>query len=198
MRCLAPSEAETIFGSQGFSISLENQWYRSALVLARTKARRQARVAAQQLSDIGRTEHFVRTLNRWLPSNRARLLWVDHWQTGLYGGFENAIVAAAWRGLGEARPLNEAPGLYFDGHHWDEQDQIEILPSHAEALGVLTGVVAMLMITGSDGWLISADSVDRIEFWEGHFFFHSASREQLKRANDIVDEFGCVRWKTSA
>ena len=198
MRCLSPSEADGIFGDQGFSISLENRSYRQALVLADAKASRQARIAAELPCDPGRLAYFVRTLNCWLPTNCARMLWIDHWETMLFEGYENAIVDAAWRGLGEARSLEEAPGLYLDSQDWNEQDQTLISEPQAKARGILSGVVIMLMTTGSDGWLISEGSTDRIEFWEGHFFFHSADQEQLKRADEIVDEFGCVRWKSSA
>jgi hypothetical protein len=156
----------------------------------------QVRVAAEQPRDIHRISDFVRTLNRWLPTNRERLLWVDHWETGLYGGFENAMAAMTWRGLGEVRSLEAAPGLYLEKQDWNQQDQMAVPPPHAEALGMLVGLVALLMITESDGWLISAGCVDRIEFWEGHFFFHSHDQEQLRRANEIVEEFDCIRWKT--
>jgi hypothetical protein len=87
---------------------LTHQYYRSALILDAAKPRRQTRLAARQPRDIAVADKFVRALNRWLPSNRARLLWVDHWQTGALGGSENAIISAAWRGLGEARPLEQA------------------------------------------------------------------------------------------
>jgi hypothetical protein len=197
MRCLSPAQAEAMFGCHGFSVSLENAWYRSALILEPSYARRQRRIAAEQPSEFGKIAHFIRALNRWLPSNRVRLLWVDHWDTGVYGGSENAMVAATWRGLGETRSLFEAPGLLLESQNWEEQDQTEIVLPQAEALGVLVGLVTLLMMTESDGWLISADSVDRIEFWEGHFFFHSADSAQLERANAIVDEFGCTRWETS-
>jgi hypothetical protein len=196
MRCLSPSEAEEIFGRLGFSVSLKHA-YRKALILADPVDGRQTRIAAEQPSDIGRVEFFVRALNRWLPTNCSRLLWVDHWDTGSFGGQENAIVSAAWRGLGETRSPEDAPGLYLDPQDWDQEDQTEIPASQAEALGILTGVVTTLMITRSDGWLVSEGGTDRIEFWEGHFFFHSADRKQLDRANEIVNEFGCARWKES-
>lgn len=197
MRCLSPAEAEAIFANQGFSVSSEHREYRQGLVLDAAVASRQTRLAAEQPSDVGRLDYFVWALNRWLPTNHARMLWVDHWETGALGGCENAIVEAAWRGLGEARSLDDAPGLYLDSEHWDEEDQTLMAVSQAHALGVLTGVVAMLMITKSDGWLISEASADRVEFWEGHFFFHSADQEQLKRADEIIDQFGCIRWSTS-
>ena len=60
---------------------------------------------------------------------------------------------------------------------------------------MLAGVIAMLMMTQSDGWLIAAGCADRIEFWEGHFFFHSQDADQLRRAEAIVEALGCKKWK---
>ena len=197
MRCLSPSEAEAIFGHNGFSVSLAHEWYRSALVLDNVHAVRQSRVSAEQPSNFSHIAHFIRALNRWLPSNQQRLFWVDHWETGVYGGFENALIAAAWRGLGESRTLEEARGLFLEAYDWGEEDQLIISPAQAEALGLLVGVATTLMMTHSDGWLVSSGCVDRIEFWEGHFFFHSDDKAQLKRADDIVEKYGCARWRTS-
>ncbi len=198
MHCLSPPEAEEIFGGQGFSISLKHQGYRQELVLVDAKASQQVRIAARQPSDPGRLPYFVRTLNRWLPTHRARMLWIDHWEGLLFEGHENAIVDAAWRGLGEARSLEEAPGLYLDSQDWDEQDQTLIPAPHAKARGLLSGMIIIMMATESDGWLISEGSTDRIEFWEGHFFFHSADQEKLRQAREIIDEFRCRRWEPPA
>lgn len=194
MLCLSAVEIEAILSDPKFTVALEDEWYRSALVLDPAVAAQQTRVAAEQPSDIAGVAHFVGTLNRWLPSNKARVLWVDHWERGIYG-FGNVIVSAAWRGLGESRPLDKACGLFLESQDWDEQDQVEVSPVHAEALGMLAGLITMLMMTQSDGWLVSEGCADRIEFWEGHFFFHSADAGQIRRANEIVDAFGCVRWK---
>jgi hypothetical protein len=196
MHCLSPTEVEAMFIDPRFSVSLDHAGYRSALCLDPSHATKQVRIAAEQPSRIRDISSFVRRLNRWLPTNQPRLLWVDHWETGLFGGFENAVAAATWRGLGEVRSLEQTPGLYFDKQNWDEEDQLAVSPAQAEALGVLVGIVAMLMITMSDGWLISAGCTDRVGFWEGHFFFHSHDQEQVRLANEIVDAFGCVRWKS--
>jgi hypothetical protein len=131
-------------------------------------------------------------MNRWLPSNSQRLLWVDEWERGVYG-HEHAIVVAARLGLGEPRSLEEAPGHLFDRWDWAEEDPSEIPADMGGALGLLTGLTSLLMVTGSDGWLISDESTDRIEFWEGNLFFHSRDRTQLGRADAIIDEFGCSR-----
>lgn len=122
------------------------------------------------------------------------MLWVDHWETSSFLGAE-ALVSATWRGLGENRSFREAPGLYLDPQDWNEEDWTNISPQQAEAIGGLIGVVALLMMTYSDGWLIAAECADRVEFWEGHFFFHSDDPEKLKAANSIIDDFKCKRWK---
>jgi hypothetical protein len=194
MRCLSAVETEAIFSSPKFRVCLDHQWYRSALVLDPAVAYQQTRIAAAQPTDIRGMAHFVGTLNRWLPSNRARLLWVDHWELGVYG-FDNVLVGAAWRGLGETRPLGEACGLFLEAQDWDQEDQAEVSPVQAEARGLLAGMVAMLMMTQSDGWLVAEDCADRIEFWEGNFLFYSADAGQIERANEIVETFGCVRWR---
>ncbi len=196
MRCLSPAEVEAISVEPQFRVSLAHIEYRSQLYLDPVHAKTQSRIAAEQPSDIKHTPEFVRQLNRWLPTNRARLLWVDHWETGLRNG-GNAIVALAWRGLGETRSLEQAPGVFFDKQDWREDDQLAISSTQAEARSILAGIVAMLMMTLSDGWLVSPGCADRIEFWEGNFFFHSDNSEQLRLANEIVDTLGCVRWKTS-
>jgi hypothetical protein len=195
MRCLSPAEVEVIFGSLGFSVSLENAWYRSDLRLDSSFASHQVRIAAVQPAELLQITHFVGALNRWLPSNQERLFWVGHWETIL--GFEDAIAQAARIGIGETRSLSDAPGYYFDKYDWHQQDPSEIPSGHREALGMLVGLISMLMLSQSDGWLISTNSRDRIEFWEGNFFFHSEDKEQLRRAEAIIHEFDCVRWKSA-
>jgi hypothetical protein len=196
MRCQSPTDVDRAFGSLGFSVDLENQWYRSALVLDAAQSAKQTRLAAAQPTNFSRLDDFIRTANRWLPTNQERLLWIDHWETGLRGGHENAMAAMVWKALGETRSLVEAPGLLLTAQNWDEQDQVEIAPAQAEALAILVGLTTTIMSTSSDGWLISQGSLDRIEFWEGNVFFHSQEQSQLKRANEILDDFGCVRWKS--
>jgi hypothetical protein len=196
MRFLSPAEAETLLTRPRYSVSLTNSWYRSALLLDPELAGRQTRIAAEQPSDIGTTSRFVMTLNRWLPTDEARLLWVDHWEVGNFGVLENALAAAAWRGLGEVRPPKEAPGLFFDAQNWGEEDQIEVTLEQAEARGVMVGIVALMMMSESDGWLVAPGCTDRIEFWEGNFFFHSETEEKIRQAEAIISAFGCRRWES--
>ncbi len=194
IRCLSPTEVEAAFVKPKFSVSLEQRWYRSALWLDPIHADMQTRIAAKQPDSLSEIPCFVTRLNRWLPTRRARLLWVDHWETLTFCGADS-LIAATWRGLGEARPFKEAPGLYLDPQNWDEEIQTAISAPHASALGALVGVIALMMMTYSDGWLIADDGADRVEFWEGNFFFHSDDAAQLERAEAMIDAFGCKRWK---
>lgn len=194
MRCLSPAEVEATFIRPKLHVSLEHAWYRAALCLDSTHTASQTRIAAEQPSNFGDIPHFVQRLNRWLPNHHARLLWVDHWETAAFEGVLESMVAATWRGIGEMRSLGEAPGLYLDAQDWEDDDQTAISSPHSEALGILVGVVTILMMTYSDGWLIADGCTDRIEFREGHFFFHSDDPQKLSLAEAIVDEFSCKRW----
>jgi hypothetical protein len=50
-------------------------------------------------------------------------------------------------------------------------------------------MAAILLATGSDGWLVAPGAVDRVEFWEGNIFFHSADTERLAAASELLN--GC-------
>lgn len=194
MRCLSADEVEAIFRQPRFRVA---PWdgYRRALQLDPRIADRQARVGAMQPSDMGLAAEFVRAINRWLPTNQARLLWADQWDSGIYG-FETALAEAAWRGLGESRSLDDAPGFFLEAQNWSEEDQADVPPTQAEALGMLVGLGSLIMITTSDGWLIATDCEDRIEFWEGHVLFHSKDKGQIRRAEQIMELYAGPRWKS--
>ncbi|MCW5749247.1 MAG: hypothetical protein KIT36_23860, partial [Alphaproteobacteria bacterium] len=94
------------------------------------------------------------------------MLWIDYWNNDFPSAY--ALFVAARVGLGETRSLSEAPGHYFDPHPYGERDQTRISQEQARETGILVGLTSLLMINGWDGWLVAADSSDRIEFWEGN------------------------------
>jgi hypothetical protein len=191
MRCLSPREAVDLFGKDGFSVNSEQDWYRIELLLEPKVASQQFRIGGRPTSDANRLVSFAETLNRWLPPNRHRLLWVEHWQDSFPSTCD--LFMAARVGLGEARSMSEAPGHYFDSFPYDEQDQTKISPEHARQTGILVGLMSLMMIGGWDGWLVADGSADRIEFWEGNLFFHSSERSRLADAESLMDQFHCPR-----
>ena len=192
MRCLTAADVEVLFGPAGFSVSLEHVEYRSALVLKQSLASKQTRLEARPPRYVRQLVCFACALIRWLPTKRCRLLWVDHWEPAICFA-EDFLIAAVRKGLGELRPLDAAPGHYFDPHPWDEEDQIEISPEQDKDLAILSGLMLMTMATGSDGWLIADECPDRIEFWEGNLFLHSSDTTQFQAATRLLDDFQCSR-----
>lgn len=191
MRCLSPEEAASLFGSVGFHISVDRKWHCVALVADSSLARRQARVGARPAADVTRLAHFSEALNRWLPSNRHRLLWIDHWSFDFPSIHETFIAVRA--GLGEVRSLSEAPGHFFDPYPWDERDQTAISREQDRETSLLVGLISLVMIDGWDAWLVADGTVERIEFWEGNIFMHSNEPSRMAEAEALFSEFGCRR-----
>ncbi len=190
MRCLTAEEVVSLYGPIGFSVSDENRWYRRELVLQSERASRQVRVSASPPTILGALAPFIQELNRWLPTERSRLFWVSHWQSGNPHDSE-AFVRAARQGAGEPRSLDEAPGHYFGAHPYENLDITETTPEHNCELGVLIGLVSMLLIESSDGWLLAEGCTDRVEFWEGNVLFHSEDREKIGEADALLKSYGC-------
>ena len=188
MRCLTAREVEEAFGGLGFRVSFEHAWYRIALYL---KGIQQYRTGCHPSSDLQALRQDIVQLNRWLPSNRGRLLWVDH-SDSMYPSVESTFLAVK-AGLGEQRSLDEAPGHYFDAFPWDEEDQTAISPEQANETDVLIGLTSLMMVGAWDGWLIASDCGDRIEFWESNLFFHSADQRRMAAAEELIAELGWSR-----
>src|SRR5260221_1180808 len=195
MQCLTIPETEALFGSAGYSVSLAEAWYRRQLVLRSGAADRQMRVGAGPPRDVIGLTSFIVQLNSWLPSNQRRLFWVSHWESGLGLHSTEAFIAAARRGLGEPRSLEDAPGHLFDAHPYDEMDQQLLSAEHLCDVGLLVGLVSLILLEQSDGWLIAEGCEDRIEFWEGYVFFHSANRAKQVEARKLLKRYDCKIWK---
>ena len=163
MRCLTPRQVREMFGPAGFSVVPNVEMRRTQLVLAVEIAARQERVGGRPGRG-SRLRSFAEALIRWHPPAAPRLLHVSAWNWNLPSVCD--LFIAARRGLGEIRPLLEAPAHHFDPYPYDERDQTVIFPEQARETRILVGLMALVMIDGWDGWLI-AGNADRIEFWEG-------------------------------
>jgi hypothetical protein len=191
MRCLTPKETAEIFSKAGFSVSTAQEWYRTSLVLEPKISARQRRIGGRPPPLVTRLPQFSEALNRWLPSNQHRLLWIAHFNRDFPNTY--ALFIAARVGLGETRSLSEAPGHYFDPFEYHEQDQLLISPEQAQQTSILVGLMSLIMINGWDGCLIADDSVDRIEFWEGNILLYSEEELRLGDATSLMTQFDCPR-----
>jgi hypothetical protein len=163
---------------------------RIGLNLAPEIAARQDRVGGRPPSDLDQLRYFAEALIRWHPPATPRLLCVSAWNWHFPSIYD--VFLAARRGLGETRPLPEAPAHYFDPYPYDERDQTKISPEQARETGILVGLMALMMIDGWDGWLL-AGNTDRIEFWEGNLFFYAHEAARLAAAEALMAEFECPR-----
>ena len=197
MRCLSPEEAEELLRQSDFSIVLDPESSHQMLVLEDGVAGKQTRVAAKPPAQVGQLAQFIEAVNRWLPSNRRRLFWIDHWQ--LAGALHNSetFVRAARAGLDERRSLEGAPGHLFSSHPYGETDVLEIGDEHNRDAGVLVSLATLMITEGSYGWLIAEGGNDRVEFWAGSIVLHSADAQQLKAARDLFRAFNCELWSSS-
>ena len=189
MRCLSAEEVAEQFGTAGFRVSDEHRWYRRALVLDAKLAAKQVRVPAGP-PESRRLPLFIVAVNAWLRPSSGRLLWVDHWEDGIYHD-PAALLVAARNGIGESRSIDEAPGNYFEPHPYEEQDQSEWSQEQRLEAGLLVGLLSLLIVQESDGWLIADGGGDRFEVWEGNIFFHSADRAKIDEACTLVRDFEC-------
>jgi hypothetical protein len=155
-------------------------------------ASRQERLSAGPPAILTVLAPFIQQLNRWLPSERARVLWVDHWEKGNPHNSQ-ALLQAARLSVGETRSFDEAPGYFFDVHPYDNLDVQETSPEHNYELGLLVGILSLFLVEASDGWLLAEGCTDRIEFWEGNVLFHSDDLAKMRKADKLLRAFGCPR-----
>jgi hypothetical protein len=189
MQFLTTQELRTRFGPLGFQVVSNLALRRTTLHLDSDAANRQQRIGTRLALDASLMLPFVEALNRWLPANCARLLWVDHW-IDVYPS-THALFVAARLGLGEARPISEAPGHYFSAPPYHERDQLLISDEHSREVGVLIGLASLILLNQWDGCLVAEDCRDRIEFWEGNLFFYSEDAGRLTDASALLKEFKC-------
>jgi len=172
-------------------VTADSKRYPAALSLVPEVARRQRRVGAAPPGHLGGLRWLIEEANGWLPSACGRVLWITGFEQAVAGAEE--FLMAIRRGFSEQRGPEEAPGHYFCPQPWQERDQLLVSREHAAALSVLVGLAVTVLMTGSYGWLVAEDAAERIEFWEGNIFFHSADAGRLKAAKVLLEDCPPVR-----
>lgn len=189
MRCITPAEFEELFGKDGFAVHSNIDYWRHGLSLRGEIASQYVRVEGRPVPDVNRLAYFAQELGRWLPTRRRRLLWISAWNH--FWPSAHALFEAARRGMGETRPLLDAPGHLFDAHDYDNQDRTEIPPGQHRDVSLLVGLMSLVMINNWDAWLLAEGSTDRVEFWEGNVLLYSDDERRRDEAEALLKAFGC-------
>ena len=103
------------------------------------------------------------------------------------------MIATARVGLGEQRPLLEAPGHLFDPHDYENLDQLEISEAQWRDVALIASFMSLVMMAEWDGWLIAQGCHDLIEFWEGNVLLYSSDMSRLREGEEILTTFECER-----
>src|SRR5688572_3617473 len=101
MQCLTTKELLNLYGPAGFSVVSNHALRRNTLTLDGKIAAQQKRIGGRPIVYVDHLAQFAEALNRWYPTNRQRLLWVNHWADDFPS--THALFIAARAGLGETR-----------------------------------------------------------------------------------------------
>lgn len=182
MRCLNPEQAGDLLSHSEFSIR-RSELGNYVIEPLEDLSARSLRFACQPPSDTRIFSDFLVAINHWLPTNTFRIIWVNDWSQ-IYPTLYPAICAVRV-GEGDSRDISSAPGFYFGKYDYSEEDQPVIQESHAKEVGLLIGLISLFIIERWSVVLISGDSSDWVEFWEGNIVFRSVNRENMLLARRI-------------
>ena len=188
MQFLTPEETIKRFGNNGFYVDSSQAWYRIDLVLNHPQVDKQGRIGGRP-SEFTALPWLAHQLVNWLPAASSRLLWISHWENDFLSFGETVL--AMRRGLGELRSLSHTPGHYFEEQPFAETDCLALSPEQSQEINQLCGLIGLVILAQWDGWLISDNGIDRVEFWEGNLFFHSIDRERLNVAKRLMADCKC-------
>jgi hypothetical protein len=193
MRCITPAEVAELFGQDGFTINSNPALERFGLDVRDDVWSRLRRLEARPAPNADRLMSFAANLNRWLPTKRQRLLWFSHWGAPWADRDSRALIEAARIGLGEHRPLLDAPGNLFEAHDYDNQDQGTMPKAQWRDVALLAALMSLVMMGEWDGWLIAQGCTDLVEFWEGNVLLYSDNAARLREGEALLKTFECPR-----
>ena len=188
MQFLTPEETMERFGPAGYSLNMDEAWYRQALVPPAAMAARQNRLGCGTPSSQIYVNAFSLALLAWFKGNGRRFLWIDHWEYDLTSLGD--VVLAARAGLGEHRSPTDAPGHLFDALDFHDIGDLQV-SDQARYAATIAGLTSLVHLARWDAWLIAEGDGKRIEFWEGNVFFHAADSKDIAAAKAIVKQHKC-------
>jgi hypothetical protein len=191
MKFLTPDQTLEIFKDSGFMVSTEEAWYRIELGLSHEIAKGQKSVSYSSPPSSINSVAFAQALNTWFGLNTSRLLWVSHWSSD-FPSLGNIFLLTR-QALGENRSLSEVPGHLFPPLRYGDEDISALPANESQEISLLSSMVALVILSDWDGWLVSQGSTNRIEFLEGNILFHSNDSKMLRKAEEIMDTYRCKR-----
>lgn len=121
---------------------------------------------------------------KWLGADSLHVMWIEYLETSFTGLTEILEVMKVATGYGADISTLCAIAIKWSVRAQDDPEKDEILFAWAFAL---------MCVSGSNGWVLSQSGEDRIAFWEGNLFFHSASANKLAEASKLIDVYSVSR-----
>jgi hypothetical protein len=177
MHCLSNEESRGILSSTALAIGESGR-----IGLAKAMNRIEARPVGD-IAELGSDLDFI---FRWLPPGAGRLFCICDWGSGALAQ-PYSFVMAARHGVGEARPLLDAPVHHFPALSWT-WDALEESEAQRQESGLLAGLTISTMCFGWDALLVAENSDDVIEFWEGNILFYSPDDKKIEEAKALLKE----------
>jgi hypothetical protein len=186
MKCLDPAEAGTLLKQSHFSVRLSERG--EGIIGSWNRQRKSEQsFACQPPADPCSLPDFLGAINRWLPSNTFRVLWINDWSL-FYPTFHPAVFAIRI-GEGDRRSLSDAPGHFFPAHSYAEEDQAAVSDAQVTDVGLLFALLSLFIIEQWSVVLLAGESCDYVEFWDGNIVFKSPDSTSMSRAREIASKF---------
>ena len=185
MKSLSITEAIQYLGEDKFAVSLENEWYRRLLYRVGDGADKSQRIGRFLDPHPFQLSYVFLALADWLPKNTHRLLWIDHFADGFPSQKRHFLNI-----LGGDLPSNHLvanPAILLGPFSDDLMDQQAGTPEQDIEGEALITLCTLLSVGHWDAKLLSNNSTDYVEFWEGNVLFYSESTEALDRAAKLLD-----------
>ncbi len=134
-------------------------------------------------------EEVAPALAAWLPSDKDRMLWIQ----SASGSALFSELLLNWReARGATAALQQVPGHFFEAVgtapvDWQASET-------NESLRDLASLIALTILAGWHGWFISAQCLDRIEFYDGGVRLYSPDVSRRDDAGFLLASFG---WDVS-
>jgi hypothetical protein len=137
--------------------------------------------------DASKLPHFLMDLAAWVSSKSRKIVWIENSTQGFlsYDLIFERMVAADSTIWGQ----DHERGLFFEEIDFQEAFDQNLEKSLVDEVNLLIGVLSVIVLADWSAKMLSENSRDHIEFWEGNVIFHSENREKMQSAMELADRF---------